>query len=249
MLTIFPVQGLPDIVKGDNLGRLVVTKFRETGEEIRRGDIIIVSQKIVSKAEGRIVPLTRVKPSPFAVEIAKEADKDPKHVEVILRESKRIVRMKSGHLITETRHGFVCANAGIDMSNVGRHSDTVTLLPLDPDKSAAGIRSNIRQLTGQDVPVIITDTFGRAWRIGHVNFAIGVSGLRPIRDYRGTRDMYRHVLHVTEIAVADELASAAELVMNKADRVPVAVVRGYKFRRGNGTGRDLIRPEESDLFR
>ncbi len=249
MLTIFPVLGLPDISKGDNLGKLIVTKLREAGEEIQRADIVIVSQKIVSKAEGRIVSLTRVRPSPFALEIAREADKDPKHVEMILRESKKIIRMKNGHLITETRHGFVCANAGIDMSNVGRHSDTVTLLPQDPDKSAASIRSNIRQLTGQDVPVIITDTFGRAWRLGQVNFAIGVSGLRPIRDYRGTRDMYRHVLRVTEIAVADELASAAELVMNKADRVPVAVVRGYKARRGSGTGRDLIRPEESDLFR
>ncbi len=249
MLTIFPVLGLPDISKGDHLGKLIVTKIREAGEEIQRADIVVVSQKIVSKAEGRIVFLGRVRPSPFALEIAREADKDPKHVEMILRESKKMIRMKNGHLITETRHGFVCANAGIDMSNVGKHSDTVTLLPQDPDKSAASIRSNIRQLTGQDVPVIITDTFGRAWRIGQVNFAIGVSGLRPIRDYRGTRDMYRHVLRVTEIAVADELASAAELVMNKADRVPVAVVRGYKFRRGSGTGRDLIRPEDSDLFR
>ncbi len=249
MLSVFPVTGLPDISKGDDLGKLIVKGFREGGEEIRKGDIVIVSQKAVSKAEGRIVSLAKVKPSAFAVEIAKEADKDPKHVELILRESKKIVRMKSGHLITETRHGFVCANAGIDMSNVGKQPNTVTLLPLDPDKSAAGVRSSIRRQTGQDVPVVITDTFGRAWRLGQVNFAIGVSGLRPIRDYRGTRDMYHYVLHVTEIAVADELAAAAELVMNKADRVPVAVVRGYSFRRGNGTGRDLIRPEELDLFR
>jgi coenzyme F420-0:L-glutamate ligase / coenzyme F420-1:gamma-L-glutamate ligase len=249
MLTILPIQGLPDITKGDNLGKLIVNKIVESGERVQRGDIIVISQKIVSKAEGRIVSLERIKPSAFAREIASEADKDPRHVEIILRESKKIIRMKSGHLITETKHGFVCANSGVDMSNVGRQRDTVTLLPVDPDKSAAAIRNDIRKLTGEDVPVIITDTFGRAWRIGQVNFAIGISGIKPVRDYRGTRDMYRYVLHVTEIAVADELASAAELVMNKADRVPVAIVRGYKFRHGNGTGRDLVRPEESDLFR
>ena len=249
MLIILPVHGIPDIARGDNLGKLIVTKLRGQDDEIQRGDIVIVSQKIISKAEGRIISLNRVKPSPFALEIAKEANKDPRHVETILRESRKIIRMKGGHLITETRHGFICANAGVDMSNVGRQRDIVTLLPLDPDKSAASLRASIRQLTGQDVPVIITDTFGRAWRLGQVNFAIGVSGIKPIRDYRGTRDMYRYLLHVTEIAVADELASAAELVMNKADKVPAAIIRGYKFRRGNGTGRDLVRPEEEDLFR
>ncbi len=249
VLQIFPVKGIPDVSKGDNLARLVVNKFRESGNEIRRGDIIIIAQKIVSKAEGRIVPLDRVRPSPFASEIANEADKDPRHVEIILRESTKIVRMKSGHLITETRHGLVCANSGVDMSNVSRDLNIVTLLPVDPDKSAAGIRGAIKKLTGQDVPVIITDTFGRAWRLGHVNFAIGVSGMKPIRDYRGTRDMYRHVLRVTEMAVADELAAAAELVMNKADRVPAAVVRGYAFRKANGSASELVRPEELDLFR
>jgi len=249
MLTILPVKGLPDITKGDNIGKLIVSRLKGEGESILQGDIVVVSQKIVSKAEGRMVSLKGVKPSPFALEIAKETEKDPRHVEMILRESKKIIRMKNGHLITETRHGFVCANAGIDMSNVGRSGDSVTLLPLDPDKSAGSVRSSIRHQTGQDVPTIITDTFGRAWRIGQVNFAIGVSGLKPIRDYRGSKDMYNSVLHVTEIAIADELASAAELVMNKADKVPVAIVRGYRFRKGNGTGRELIRPEEFDLFR
>ena len=249
MLEIFPVEGIPDISKGDNLARLIADRFRASGNAIRKGDIVIVAQKIVSKAEGRVVSLSRIKPSVFASEIAKEADKDPRQVEVILRESTKIVRMKSGHLITETRHGFVCANSGVDMSNVGKGSDTVTLLPVDPDKSAAGIRSEINKITGQDVPVIVTDTFGRAWRLGHVNFAIGISGMKPIRDYRGTRDMYRHVLRVTEIAVADELAAAAELVMNKADRVPAAIIRGYPYRKALGTAKALVRPEELDLFR
>jgi coenzyme F420-0:L-glutamate ligase / coenzyme F420-1:gamma-L-glutamate ligase len=249
VLEIFPVKGLPDISKGDSLARLISDKFRESGNEIRKGDIVIVAQKIVSKAEGRTVSLSKVKPSLFASEIAKEADKDPRQVEVILRESTKIVRMKSGHLITQTKHGFVCANSGVDMSNVAKGSDTITLLPVDPDKSATTIRSEISRLTGQDVPVIITDTFGRAWRLGHVNFAIGVSGMKPIRDYRGTRDMFRHLLRVTEMAVADELAAAAELVMNKADKIPVAIVRGYPFRRALGSAKQLVRPEELDLFR
>ena len=193
--------------------------------------------------------LARVKPSAFALSMAGEMDKDPRHVEVILRETKKIIRMRAGHLITETIHGFICANAAVDASNVGRQRDLVTILPADPDSSAAKIRKRIRQLTGVDAPVIITDTFGRPWRIGHVNFAIGVSGLKPIRDYRGTRDMYRRTLRVTEIAVADELASAGELAMNKADRVPVAIVRGYTFLKGKGSGKQLLRPEELDLFR
>ena len=157
--------------------------------------------------------------------------------------------MKAGHLITETRHGFICANAGVDASNVAKGKDTLTLLPLNPDASADRIGKTIRKLTGKTIPVIITDTFGRAWRMGQVNFAIGISGMKPIHDYRGTRDMYQHTLHVTEIAIADELASAGELVMNKADKIPAALVRGYKIKRGKGTGKDLLRPEEMDLFR
>jgi coenzyme F420-0:L-glutamate ligase/coenzyme F420-1:gamma-L-glutamate ligase len=249
MLTIVPVEGIPDIAPGDNLGEIIVAKLEDQGEKLEQGDVIIVSQKIVSKAEGRIIKLSKVAPSSFASYIAKEAGKDPRQVEVILRESRKIVRMKAGHLITETRHGFICANAGVDASNVGSGRDIVTLLPLDPDVSASRIARTIQKSTGKTVPVIITDTFGRAWRMGQVNFAIGVSGMRPIHDYRGTRDMYHHTLRVTEIAVADELASAGELVMNKADRIPAALVRGYKMRRGKGTGKDLLRPEEMDLFR
>jgi coenzyme F420-0:L-glutamate ligase/coenzyme F420-1:gamma-L-glutamate ligase len=249
LLTIIPVKGIPDIESGDNLGEIIVARLKNQGEEFQDGDVTVVSQKVVSKAEGRVVNLSKVTPSPFASFVAKEAGKDPRQVEIILRETRKIIRMKAGHLITETRHGFICANAGVDASNVARGKDIVTLLPLDPDASAERIGKTIRKLTGKGVPVIVTDTFGRAWRMGQVNFAIGISGMKPIHDYRGSRDMYRHTLRVTEIAVADELASAGELVMNKSDKVPVALVRGYGFRRGKGTGKDLLRPEELDLFR
>lgn len=249
MLTILPVKEIPDIKKGDDIAGLIVKSLRSQGEDVKQGDVIIIAQKIVSKAEGQLISLSNVKPSAFAVGMAREMGKDPRHIEVILRESKRIIRMRGGHLITETRHGFICANSGVDASNVGKQRDMVTILPVKPDASADKVRRRIRQLTGRDVPVIITDTFGRPWRMGHVNFAIGISGLRPIRDYRGTRDMYKRTLRVTEMAVADELASAGELVMNKADRVPVTLVRGYKYPRGRGSGRELLRPEELDLFR
>jgi len=249
LLTIIPVKGIPDIESGDNLGEIIVIRLKDQGEEFHDGDVTVVSQKVVSKAEGRVVNLSEVTPSPFASFVAKEAGKDPRQVEIILRETRKIIRMKAGHLITETRHGFICANAGVDASNVARGKDLVTLLPLDPDASADRIGKTISKLTGKVVPVIVTDTFGRAWRMGQVNFAIGISGMKPIHDYRGFRDMYRHTLRVTEIAVADELASAGELVMNKSDKVPVALVRGYRFRRGKGTGKDLLRPEELDLFR
>ena len=249
MITILPVKGIPDVKRGDDIAKLITTSLGEQKIDLRIGDIIVIAQKIVSKAEGRVVSLAKVKPSAFALGMAGEMDKDPRHVEVILRETKKIIRMRAGHLITETRHGFICANAAVDASNVGRHRDLVTLLPVDPDSSADKIRKRVHQLAGVDVPVVITDTFGRAWRMGHVNFAIGVSGLKPIRDYRGTRDMYRRTLRVTEMAVADELASAGELVMNKADKVPVAIVRGYKYVKGKGSGKELLRPEELDLFR
>lgn len=249
MLSILPVKGIPDIKKGDDLGKLIVDKVEDQGDEFQQGDIAVISQKIVSKAEGRILPLSKISPSDFAKTISNDTGKDPRQVEVVLRESKKIIRMKGGHLITETNHGFICANAGVDQSNVGTTRDSVTLLPHDSDASADRIRRTINQMTGRHVPVIITDTFGRAWRMGQVNFAIGISGMKPIHDYRGTKDMYRRTLQVTEIAVADELASAAELVMNKVDKVPVAIIRGYKAPKGQGRIKDLIRPEEFDLFR
>jgi coenzyme F420-0:L-glutamate ligase/coenzyme F420-1:gamma-L-glutamate ligase len=248
MIQIIGLRKLPLIKEGDNVADHIVNAAREEQVEIVNGDVIVVAQKIVSKAEGRVVHLKSVTPSQKAEEIAKLSRKDPRHVEVILQESAKVLRSQGAHLIVETRHGFVCANAGVDRSNV-EDSDTMTVLPFDGDKSAREIRRKIRDLTGADVGVIISDTFGRAWRIGQVNVAIGVDGLRPIIDYRGQKDMFGYVLNVTQMAVADELASAAELVMKKSDGVPVAIVRGCDYAAGKGSARDLIRPEQEDLFR
>ena len=248
LISIIPVRGIPDVIKGDDLGNLIAKRFEDQGERFQQGDIVVVSQKIVSKAEGRTVALSTVHPSEFARTIAAGTGKDPRHVEVILGETGKIVRMRGGHLITETKQGFICANAGVDQSNV-RPRDSVTLLPRDSDTSADRIRKSLHKIIGKNFPVIVTDTFGRAWRMGQVNFAIGISGMKPIHDYRGAKDMYRRTLQVTEIAVADELAGAAELVMNKSDRVPAAVIRGYKAPKGFGRVNDLLRPEELDLFR
>jgi len=248
MIQITGLQKLPLIKEGDKVADLIVRAASEEKVEIASGDVIVVAQKIVSKAEGGVVHLKSVTPSQKAEEIAKASGKDPRHVEVILQQSAKILRSQGAHLIVETRHGFVCANAGVDRSNV-EDSDTMTVLPLDGDKSASEIRRRIRDLTGADVAVIISDTFGRAWRIGQVNVAIGVDGLQPVVDYRGQKDMFGYILNVTQMAVADELASAAELVMKKSDAVPVAIVRGCDYAAGNGSVRDLIRPEQEDLFR
>lgn len=248
MIQIIGLQKLPLIKEGDNVADQIVKAAREEKVEIASGDVIVVAQKIISKAEGGVVHLKSVTPSQKAEEIAKVSGKDPRHVEVILQQSAKILRSQGAHLIVETRHGFVCANAGVDRSNV-EDSDTLTVLPLDGDKSASEIRRRIQDLTGADVAVIISDTFGRAWRIGQVNVAIGVDGLRPVVDYRGQKDMFGYILNVTQMAVADELASAAELVMKKNGAVPVAIVRGCDYAAGNGSVRDLIRPEQEDLFR
>jgi coenzyme F420-0:L-glutamate ligase/coenzyme F420-1:gamma-L-glutamate ligase len=211
-------------------------------------DIVVVAQKIVSKSEGRVVDLRTVQPSTLANTIARSTGKDANHVELILRETASIVRMREAHMIVETRHGFICANAGVDRSNAG-NSAMAVLLPIDPDRSASKLRKRIRELTGADVAVIISDTFGRAWRNGQVNVAIGLDGLDPIADYRGTKDMFGLQLNVTQIAIADELASAAELVMKKSDGIPVAIIRGVDYGKGSDSIRKLIRPKEEDLFR
>jgi len=239
---------MPLVKVGDSIGEQIVNAAKEESIEIRPQDIIVIAQKIVSKAEGNIVDLSTVHPSSLAETIAKTSGKDPRHVEVILRESTSIVRMRGAHLIVETQHGFVCANAGVDRSNVGK-DDSVVLLPIDPDKSAEIIRNKIMELTGADIAVIISDTFGRAWRNGQVNIAIGIAGLSPMVDYRGTQDMFGNQLNVTQIAIADELASATELVMRKSDRIPVAIVRGVKYDKQEGSIKLLIRPKEEDLFR
>jgi coenzyme F420-0:L-glutamate ligase/coenzyme F420-1:gamma-L-glutamate ligase len=246
-IRIIPLAGLPEVRANDELAALIADAAR-AGPGIESGDVIVVTQKIVSKAEGRVVALADVTPSAEAERIAVETEKDPRLVELILRESSRIVRQSGPILITETKHGFVCANAGIDASNVGPEG-LVSLLPEDPDRSAARIREGIAERTGAEVAVIITDTFGRPWREGHTNVAIGLAGMHPFADYVGQTDPHGYELRVSTLAVADELAAAAELVQGKLEGVPVAIVRGYAYPRGEGTARELVRDAERDLFR
>lgn len=247
-VAVLGLRHIPEVKPGDNLGRMIVAAANRQGLRLKSDDIVVVAQKIVSKAEGRLVSLSTIKPSAMAKEIARAVRKDSRHVEAILRETKRVVRRRGPHLIVETRRGLVCANAGVDRSNV-KDQDVVTLLPKDADRSARRIRSQIREITGKDVSVVVSDTFGRPWRLGQTNVAIGLSGMRPWIDYRGTRDIFGYELSVTRMAVVDELAGAAELVMNKVDGVPVAIIRGYPHPRARGSARQLIRPARDDLFR
>lgn len=245
------IAGLPEITVGADLSSMIANAAASQGVSLEDGDVLVVTQKVVSKAEGRTIDLADVEPSDFARQFAMDAGRDPRLVEAVLRESVSIVRMDSerGILITETRHGFVCANSGIDSSNV-EGEETVTLLPEDPDESAVEIMRRLKREFGlTDLAVIVTDTFGRAWREGHINFAIGVAGMGPFIDYRGQVDVQRRVMSATRIAVADEIAAAAELVMGKVDQVPVAVVRGCRYVRGNGNARELVRERGIDLFR
>jgi coenzyme F420-0:L-glutamate ligase/coenzyme F420-1:gamma-L-glutamate ligase len=248
LIQVIGLSKIPIVKRGDDLAGLIVKAADDERVGIKDHDIIVAAQKIVSKAEGRVVDLSSVTPSRMAQTVAKATDKDPRYVEAILTETAGVVRMRGGHLIVETHHGFVCANAGVDRSNV-ESTDCAVLLPVDPDKSAREIRLRLKDLTSADVAVIVSDTFGRAWRIGQVNVAIGVNGLQPVIDYRGSKDMFGYVLSVTQMAIADELASAAELVMKKSDGVPVAIIRGYDYARGVGSAKELIRPPEEDLFR
>lgn len=247
-IKVIGIKGIPEVKIGDNLANIIVNSIQRQGIKIMNKDVIVVTHKIVSKAEGRLVDLKMIKPSDFALKISKRRKKDPRMVEVILREAKRIVRMERGVIIAETRHGFICANAGVDKSNV-KGEDMVSLLPINPDKSAELIRDEIKRRLNADVAVIISDTFGRPWREGQTNIAIGVAGLEPILDYRGKRDSYGYTLKVTAIAIADELASAAELVMGKVGMVPIAIIRGYQYTEGEGSVKSLIRPRSKDLFR
>jgi len=238
---------MPEVRERDDLSALIISALRNSGIEIEDGDVLIVAQKIVSKAEGRLVSLGSVEPGNRAKEWARAYDKDPRVVEVVLQESKRIVRMERGVLISETEHGFVCANAGVDTSNVAE--GTVALLPTNPDESARLIRLSLEHEFGVRIAVIISDTFGRPWREGLVNVALGVSGMATLIDYRGQVDSHGNALKVTVIAVADELASAAELVMKKSSGIPVVIVRGFDYQSVDGSGRELIRAPELDLFR
>jgi coenzyme F420-0:L-glutamate ligase / coenzyme F420-1:gamma-L-glutamate ligase len=240
VIRVLPVEGVPEIGKGDDLAELIAACA-----ELQDGDVLVVAQKAVSKAEGRTVRLAEVEPSDEARRLA--GDEDPRRLEVILSESKRIVRTRTPLVIAETRHGFVCASAGVDSSNAPER-ETVVLLPEDPDASAARIRERLRELAGVEIGVIVSDSFGRPWRQGTTDVAIGLAGIRPLLDLKGVRDAVGYELHATVIAVADELAGAAELVLGKTSGIPAALIRGYDAS-GEGTARELVMPEERDLFR
>ena len=241
-MQIIPIPIEKEITMDDDLSKLILNSG-----DILDGDVLVIAQKIISKQEGRMIELSTVQPSLLAQGISSQYNKDPALVELILSESKRIVRLKNGLIIVETNGGFICANAGIDESNV--IDGFATLLPLNSDKSAEIIRTNILNKTGKNVAVVISDTFGRPFRMGQTNCAIGISGLNPILDYAGTLDSFKRILRITAIAVADELSSATELVMGKTKKCPVAIVRNYSFNVGSNTIQDLIRPENEDLFK
>jgi len=246
-VSIYPVAGLPEIVKGASLPDLIGDALARLGMFPQAGDVVVVTQKVVSKAEGRVVSLDRVHPSVRATEIGQRIGFDPRHVEVILSESVRIVREAPRVLITETRQGFICANSGVDRSNTGG-KEMVVLLPEHPDESARRLRAGLQGLSGVEVGIVISDSFGRPWREGQVNVAIGAAGVMAMRDYRGQEDPGGYELQGTELAIVDELASAAELVMGKLDRVPVALIRGASAA-GDGRVQTLLRDPATDLFR
>ena len=246
---VLPVRGMPIIKPGDNLGALISEAAKRGGQSVRDGDVVVVTHVVVSVAEGHLVNLDDVVPSEFARNLASRLGKDPALVEVVLRESRGIRRIGDGVLITETRHGFVCANSGVDKSNVAGER-TVAPLPLDPDASAMRIRREIFEASGVDVAVIVSDTHGRPLRMGEVNVAVGVAGLKPVRDRRGEKDLFGYELKVKQTAVADELASAAELVIGQADEgVPAAIIRGYRYLPSEASkATELVRPRDKDLF-
>lgn len=248
-IQVLPIRGMPIIKKGDNLAQLISNAAQKQGTPLKDDDIIVVTHVAVSKAEGNVYNLNDIVPSKFAETLAKKLDKDPALVEVILRESRAIRRASEGRLITETHHGFVCANAGVDRSNVSG-GQMVAALPKNPDRSARAVRKRIERLTGKNVAVIISDTHGRPFRMGEINIAIGVAGMTPIRDRRGETDLFGYVLQIKQTAVADELASAAELVIGQAkEGIPAAIVRGYEFTRSEkSSAKVLVRPKRKDLF-
>ncbi len=252
-IRILPITGIGEIAPGADLGVLIYEAIQAQQLALQQGDILVVTQKIVSKAEGRLVKLAEIEPSEFARVAAQSSRKDAQYIEVVLRESRRIVRMDRGVLLTETHHGFVCANAGIDESNVDGGEGEVALLPVDSDRSARELRVRLQELAGEgpsfEIAVIISDTWGRTWRNGQVNMAIGTAGIEPLTDYRGQYDPYGYKLQASVIAVADELAAAAELVMGKVDRVPVALIRGYAYTPGSSTAQALLRDPATDMFR
>jgi len=246
-VSIYPVTGLPEIAEGAELPDLIMQAIKRLRMSLQSDDVLVITQKVVSKAEGRVRSLDQVQPSSRAIEIGQRIGYDPRHVEVILSESVRVVREAPRVLITQTRQGFVCANAGVDRSNTGG-KELVVLLPEHPDASARRLRQALSALSGASIGVVISDSFGRPWREGQVNIAIGAAGVMALRDYRGQQDADGYELQGTELAVADELAAAGELVMGKLDRVPVALIRGARVR-GDGSVQALLRDPVTDLFR
>lgn len=247
-LSLTAIEGVPMIRRGDDLAELLVQALEQMRLKFEHGDILTVCQKIVSKSEGRVIDLKQVDPSPLARNFAARYDKDPRAVELVLRQTSRVVRMDQGVLIVETGPGWVCANAGIDESN-SLGDDLAILLPEDADASAARIRTDIRRLTGAEVAVVITDTFGRPWRDGLTEICLGISGMEPMLDLRGSTDLGGRELHHTVVAVADELAAAAGLLMPKAGATPAVLIRGYQYQPAEGGAKPLIRPATADLFR
>ncbi|MBO0910168.1 MAG: coenzyme F420-0:L-glutamate ligase [Acidobacteria bacterium] len=247
-LHVIPIPFAGEVKPGDDLAEKLAAALKHQKLELRSRDILVVKHKIVAKAEGRIFDLRSVRPSPPALAWARLSGGDPRVTELALRESRRIVRQKHGVLITETRHGFVCANSGVDVSNVDGGQSAV-LLPKDPDHSAARLRSRLKKLSGVDIAVIVSDSFGRPWRQGLTEVAIGVAGMKPLLDYRGRRDEHGYELHATAEAVADEIACAAGLVCGKLNRTPASIVRGLRFANARASARELIRPAKDDLFR
>lgn len=247
-ISLIPILVENEINPGDSISAILLASIHRARLRLQPGDILIVKHKIISKAEGQLVSLTTINPSPESLAWADQYDLDARVIELALRESRAVIRRRNGVLITETRHGFLCANSGIDVSNVdgGQHA---VLLPEDPDRSAATLRREIKKQTGLSIPVIITDSFGRPWREGLTEFAIGIAGMKPLRDDRGRRDPHGYKLKASVEAIADELACAAGLICGKLNRAPACIVRGFRYQAGNGGIRDLLRPGANDLFR
>jgi coenzyme F420-0:L-glutamate ligase / coenzyme F420-1:gamma-L-glutamate ligase len=250
-IQIIPIYIKGQITPNSNLVNTLLRAVKENknNQIIKNGDIIVLAQKIISKNEGRIINLDNINPSQKSTDLSKQIDKDSRIIELILQESNKIVRIFNNIIIAETHHGFICANAGIDQSNVSNRKDQVLLLPTNPDKSAEAIRKEIYEITRKKVAVVITDTFGRPFRMGQTNVAIGIAGINPLKSYKGKHDMFGKILRVTEIAIVDEIAGAAELVMGKTENIPIAIVRNVKYSKRNSSITKIIRKEKNDIFR
>jgi coenzyme F420-0:L-glutamate ligase / coenzyme F420-1:gamma-L-glutamate ligase len=248
-IEIIPIYLNINITAKTKLLNILLKSIKKNNQTIKNGDIIVIAQKIISKNEGRSIYLNRISPSSKSIELGKKINKDPRIVELIIQESRKIIRVFDRTIITETLHGFICANAGIDQSNVSKSKNRVLLLPKDPDKSAGSIRKEIYEKTRKNVAVLITDTFGRPFRMGQTNVAIGIAGINPLKNYKGKRDMFGKIMKVTEIAIVDEIAGAAELVMGKSEGIPVAIVRNAIYSKHHCSIKKIVREETRDVFR